>query len=1278
MENAWADEGQLPHEVETCVQTLGGDLHALREKIATWRHDGVWAARRKELKHCMKVLRLETSPGQLLTASDLEGGSVFLNMIVDIGKDPLLHELGYSGRTSFRVQLFAYERYVHSSSSHEVRRELRVARVDNYAHALLFPILPYQRCSLPRPAPELDIHTHFPTDLDAASANRHMEKVVAAKATLAWLFWECFDTICDQVFKHHAGKTSKRADRGHHQAKLSECSTREEAMSILWTLMPANEYDLPFRCTITADDASRCNGLLGAVELAIHSAAEELEDLQPELVPSMWSQVPQGPHWPLRLRPLPGDEASEDDCFTTIEALVPIETELAFVECEAVLNMSDFLMRKSFTSVKSSNSTFVVEDDHDKSFLLESGLSREVTSCFNLDYESVTTEDKRKNVVLNLTRWRTSGDLEIMDIKTDSHWGIHETLEVVAQLEECAIMLSDSKLMSQVAQLAYGLRALQQAQIKQQLRDVGLIVVESERTMIARNRGVVSEIKRDMYMAWMEFSARLCGGASRLQARLSSFGSSHEKCAQRVMFVSAPNGVLQQCAATRKMLCTVMPDHRTGTLVGGFAEWQFERDGPSREFWIASKDDPYPYTPYFRPSMPGLDPRSILSPAERKYIVRSIITGPPSNFRLPDGRIDPCRGGADLAPRELISEHILEGFFPLGNTVHTKYLQHVWAMPWRQLGICRFLLKMIFLSQPRLLRLSFGPQIASYFDFLESYNNLLALPAILGLLAFFSGHPKDDLPLWRLWIPPMFGCVMVLWGTFVCSSWCRRVAYLTYMWDNGILEPGMELQTNQLTEARCADVRPEFALRFRRAFERSGRFVQQRMIRNLHRALNLHRAPGNVLPAKVQKAFNEKMLRRDVESFIETCFMPSHERALRDLVAVLASLFFIAISTGTTVLSMYIQDILATNNDSQTQFYSYVVSGLSSGLMIPALDMLHQWVAIWSTEWQALREDREHEAYLFMKLFGFSFFNTFNSLFYVAFWRRNMDQLQVWLVILMAGQFIQGNIREVFLPMWAQHLEQLWEVAAGEMSLQRFRGSSFGMFRGFRVAHEGVKLGGSLQRARRDMNDQLTRKDEFELVQEAIQMLIQFGMVTMFAGALPLVPTAAMLGTLIELRIDSYKLIRLQKFPEPRMSVGIGMPYRALLFITYFSLFINGGIVLLTKYQDVDKAGAQLMLPNMSDYERMICVVGVEHVLVLLIYLLLSWGRHGTSSSRLREEKYRQQYFDNREAAESRRDADDNMSGVAAVLRARRRREVNNNDNAEATEVALGIDISSS
>eukprot|EP00929_Paragymnodinium_shiwhaense_P119428 TRINITY_DN91328_c0_g1_i1.p1 TRINITY_DN91328_c0_g1~~TRINITY_DN91328_c0_g1_i1.p1 ORF type:complete len:1512 (+),score=382.45 TRINITY_DN91328_c0_g1_i1:207-4742(+) len=1345
-ERAWQAAGKLPHQVEHALGIYGKDLapadedvdeaeksiqHRLRDwiknkEVMIHRHE-----RWKEKKHhIIKIERIGCpSRGSngftSLTAKHLQQATacLHLEMIVNLEHDPLLKEVGYldsGGTTKFIVPIYLYENYLPPTTEKtEPTRVLRAARIPSFEYAILMPAKPYADCKLDAPVIKDSIRRKLPDDrFDTLNEDSNLDEVLLqARATLAWLFWYCFD----RTFPEIVGKTPydvvetlgpverMKLHRKHlvDRNELMYSRTREQALKTLWSCTVPKPFQIPFRRRVFKGDVEDA-GLLAHIEHAMQAVAREVDEA--DLSPAIWSRFERGPTWPLEARMPDGCKTEEDFKKNHIEettSFIEGDMKLALVQFKAVLSGSlanaeaadaqdagddaeeeysdDDLPKRSGTV--SQSSLGAVSQCSGKE-LEKSGEAARLAAS-KVDVEEDLREEKLVNVCVDLTDWETEGHLDVMDINCNDHVEVQGMLRFVKMLEACVELYDDELLTKRVSQLAYGLHHVQAALIKQQLRSVGLTVVETNRVVSKGEDGflkvasvgvLVKEQLEDALDTTMDVVEMVKRGSLTMEMDEGD-EKKPTQLAQRVLLVSAPEGVLRHNAQGRGWIATICPSVKTGLYPGGFRPEQFMRDGPMTKFWVETEEDPYPYRPYFLAASQSSDPLSIFTSAERKFIVRSFITDPISEIRYPDGSIDPRQGGANLDPNELKTGNIIEDFIPLYDTLSVEQLLHEIMSPRYELVIPLPGSRKICADVNMDLCAHVGPQIASYYEFVAFYKMMLIALTPLSIFCFYAGQPGTFTSKWSFWgyIRPAFGLFISFWGALFCSTWRRRAASLGLAWQNGVLELGMELQAAGGATQTQRRVRPEFALKFRKHFEEAGLDGQQHITNKLRRLLWVDqvknsRLAGPDVKAEFERNFNNRLLKQDIERFNEVGYNGFWERLLPGLVSYLVTALLILLATCATFFSMWFSEAAQDEESGLGERamrlnLGYVISGFVSGCVVPGLNYLNKVASLWTTEMQNFRHDSEYQATLFVKLFAFQLFNRFNSLLWIAFWRQNMEQLQIQVLMLLFMPSVSLSISDVIVPVGLYWRAVKQQEKTGEVIA--VKGTKRSMTTYVTAAH---LQGGDLGRSLNQMTQQLLcdQNGQFDVVAELIELVVQFGLVTMFLTACPLAPPVALVTCCINHRSDALKLCRLQRKPETKQAVGIGISYVALQTMCYFALAVNCALLVFSRVDIKDvmirsnkeignvfssagenKSGEtvlDLVFPYLNGVQKMLVLLVGENSVLLMMILAFQISPMSFS---LIEEMYRQQYFDNREAASYDEDEDD--QGQVTVMRRRAR-----------------------
>ncbi|XP_051739999.1 anoctamin-5 isoform X1 [Ctenopharyngodon idella] len=472
-------------------------------------------------------------------------------------------------------------------------------------------------------------------------------------------------------------------------------------------------------------------------------------------------------------------------------------------------------------------------------------------------------------------------------------------------------------------------------------------------------------------------------------------------------------------------------------------------------------------------------------------------------------------------------------------------------------------------EQPlNLIRKYYGEKIGIYFAWLGFYTEMLSYAAVVGLLCFIYGVATFDNNVWsqeicndtiggQIVMCPLcdkkcgywklsttcssswqsylfdntatvfFAIFMGIWVTLFLEFWKRRQARLEYEWD--LVDFEEEQQQLQL--------RPEYEIKC-----------------TSRRVNPITQESEPYLPVTSKCA--RSMLSGATVLFWICLIIASIIGVIAYRLAVFAA--FASIMKDSPTNKLDVVGSLIT-----PQFATSVTASCINFVIIMILNFLYERVAIKITDMEVPKTHVEYENKLTVKMFLFQFVNYYSSCFYVAFFKgkfvgypgkyaymfgewsglRNEEcepggcliELTTQLVIVMVGKQVWGNIQEALVP-WLRN----WWVS-----------------RSARNHPESLY-------SRWEQDHDLQSFSQLGLFYEYLEMVVQFGFITLFVASFPLAPLLALMNNILEVRVDAWKFTTQFRRPVAAKAHSIGAWEEILNMIAVFSVVTNAFIVSFT------------------------------------------------------------------------------------------------------------------
>ncbi|XP_029613272.1 anoctamin-3 isoform X4 [Salmo trutta] len=439
-----------------------------------------------------------------------------------------------------------------------------------------------------------------------------------------------------------------------------------------------------------------------------------------------------------------------------------------------------------------------------------------------------------------------------------------------------------------------------------------------------------------------------------------------------------------------------------------------------------------------------------------------------------------------------------------------------------------------------LIRRYFGEKIGLYFAWLGWYTGMLIPAALVGLFVFLYGLLTMDTsqvskeiceanttimcPMceqnckpWKLSDSCVYAKVthlfdnggtvffaifMAIWATVFLEFWKRRRAELTYDWD---LIDWEEEEEN---------LRPQFEAKYSRV-ER------------------VNHISGKPEP-----------------------FQPFTDKLSRLMVSV-SGIFFMISLVLTAVFAVVVFRLIAMEKFASIDWefvkknWQFATSGTGvciNFMIIMSLNVVYEKVAYLLTNLEHPRTESEWENSFALKMFLFQFVNLNSSTFYIAFflgrfagrpgkynklfnrWRLEECHPSGCLIDLC----LQMGVIMVLKQIWNNFMELGYPLLQNWWSRRKMRTESKERTGG------GQNVENKVQLPQWDKDWNLQPMNAHGLVDEYLEMVLQFGFITIFVAAFPLAPLLALLNNIIEIRLDAYKFVTQWRRPMPARATDIG------------------------------------------------------------------------------------------------------------------------------------------
>uniref|UniRef100_A0A7N6FI08 Anoctamin n=1 Tax=Anabas testudineus TaxID=64144 RepID=A0A7N6FI08_ANATE len=476
-----------------------------------------------------------------------------------------------------------------------------------------------------------------------------------------------------------------------------------------------------------------------------------------------------------------------------------------------------------------------------------------------------------------------------------------------------------------------------------------------------------------------------------------------------------------------------------------------------------------------------------------------------------------------------------------------------------------------------LVRKYFGEKIGLYFAWLGLYTQMLIPASLVGVIVFLYGcatvddnipsmeicHPRNNITMcplcdrvcsyWKLSsacgtarashlfdnpATVFFSIFMALWAAMFMEHWKRRQMRLNYEWDL----TGFEDEEDH--------PRAEYEFRVMQKSMNKDQKSQHKVIKKSALLMSIYSPLCNI---EMEKLTCQDRLPAYTTNLVMMLLM---------IGVTFAIVFGVILYRISTKAALHMSSKITRNNVQLTVKTTAAIINL---VVILILDEVYGAVARWLTVLEVPKTDKSFEERLIFKTFILKFFNAFTPIIYIAFFRGRLVgrpgsylyvfesyrmeecahggclmELCIQLSITMLGkQLIQNNLFEIGVP----KLKKLIRYIRSKQ--------------------------GAYKEEERQKKLQRYETDHFlepfaGLTPEYMEMIIQFGFVTLFVASFPLAPLFALLNNIIEIRLDAKKFVTELRRPVAARAKDIGIWYNILRGVAKVAVIINAFVISFT------------------------------------------------------------------------------------------------------------------
>jgi len=436
------------------------------------------------------------------------------------------------------------------------------------------------------------------------------------------------------------------------------------------------------------------------------------------------------------------------------------------------------------------------------------------------------------------------------------------------------------------------------------------------------------------------------------------------------------------------------------------------------------------------------------------------------------------------------------------------------------------------------IRNYFGEKICLYFHFMGHYSSFLIIPGIVGLAFQIVVWYYGD---YSHPVLPFFSVLISIWAIVMLEMWKRKQAYV-------------DLFYGMLDFEEDEPDRPEFV--------------------------------GELIPSFID---GEPMVYFDPDS--------ASERAAQSYSVIVT---FILMVCG-VVAGIYVLRYTMQKQKTQAAYASTVASILNSA-QITIFNMIYLKLAGHLTKLENHRTDTQYEDNMIVKIFSFTFVNSFASFFYIAFVAGYLPQLDaeseihpnykgqcghtdcmrplmINLAIIFGVRLVVTNSLDILLPYINKIMKQKAETKNknGEGQID-------------------ISL---LTAAEKDYVLQ-----EYDVLTDNISNLsdtvVQYGYMTLFITALPISCIITFFCNYVKMKLHAWRLLTMYQRPIPVGAQDLGSWQSIFTLMSVIAVATNAGLIIFT----MDLASNEIFAEKVTTNGRYWIFIGFQWVIIGMQFII--------------------------------------------------------------------------